>query len=240
MDGSGTEQLGCSAGTSSRCRCLPALQWRCDWTDGIRAECPHVGDGRTDGLTVGSLTWTWQWAGWWGGCWWPADKPPAEWPPASYCNRPCRAQHHSESLSRFLCTPCPTPSPLGHKDVIKMRLGQAVLQFDEHTIHLLHRNLSKDVQVRPVENPPEDAIEARVVGIKQSLVGYAIRHEPHPKEEEEEEDILHLDSQKELSGVKIQRGLKTWRCLPVPSWFSPFSQQWWFLAPVVCEWQRCG
>lgn len=30
-DGSGTERSGCSAGTSSRCRCWPALQRRCDW-----------------------------------------------------------------------------------------------------------------------------------------------------------------------------------------------------------------
>lgn len=50
MDGSGTEQLGCSAGTSSRCRCLLELQWRCDWTDRITAEGPRVGEGQIDWL----------------------------------------------------------------------------------------------------------------------------------------------------------------------------------------------
>lgn len=68
-----------------------------------------------------------------------------------------------------------------------------------HTIHLFHRDLSKDVQIRPVENPAEDAIEARVVRINQSLVGYSIRHEPHPQEEEEEENILHLKRRNESS-----------------------------------------
>lgn len=61
------------------------------------------------------------------------------------------------------------------------------------TIHLFHRDLSEDVQVRPVENPPEDAIQVRVIGVKQSLVGYSVGHLPHPQEEEEEEDILHLN-----------------------------------------------
>lgn len=83
------------------------------------------------------------------------------------------------------------------------------------------------MQVRPVENPPEDAIEARVVGIKQSLVGYAIRHEPHPEEEEEEEDILHLDSKKELSGVKIQMGLKTFRTCRRGSHHFPNNDDFW-------------
>ncbi len=68
-----------------------------------------------------------------------------------------------------------------------------------NTIHLFHRDLSKDVQVRPVENPAKDAIQARVVGVKQSLIGYSVCHEPHTKEEEEEEDILHLNRSKWLS-----------------------------------------
>lgn len=48
------------------------------------------------------------------------------------------------------------------------------------------------MQVRSVENSAKDPIKARVVGVNQSLIGYSIRHEPHPQEEEEEEDILHL------------------------------------------------
>ena len=62
-----------------------------------------------------------------------------------------------------------------------------------HTINLLHRNLAKDVQVRPVENSAKDAIQARVIGVKQSLIGYPVRHEPHAEEEEEEENVLHLN-----------------------------------------------
>lgn len=93
-------------------------------------------------------------------------------------------------------------SPLGYICFIKVTLEQTAPQYDdEHTIHLLHGNLSKDVQVRPVENPPEDAIQARVVRIKQSLIGYSVRHKPHSKEEEEEEDILHLNSKKELPSI---------------------------------------
>lgn len=65
-----------------------------------------------------------------------------------------------------------------------------------NTVHLFHRDLSKDVQIRPVENPAKDAIQARVVGVKQSLIGYSVCHEPHPQEEEEEEDILHLNRKK--------------------------------------------
>lgn len=70
------------------------------------------------------------------------------------------------------------------------------MHINTYTIHLFHRDLSKDVQVRPVENTAEDAIQARVVGVNQSLVGYSVCHEPHPQEEEEEEDILHLNRKK--------------------------------------------
>lgn len=65
------------------------------------------------------------------------------------------------------------------------------------------------MQVRPVENPPEDVIKARVVGIKQSLIGYSVRHEPHPQEEEEEEDILHLNRKRDFSGVTSQTSFRT-------------------------------
>ena len=67
------------------------------------------------------------------------------------------------------------------------------------TIHLFHRDLSKDVQVRSVENPAKDAIQARVVVVKQSLIGYSVGHEPHHQEEEEEEDIFHLKRRKSFS-----------------------------------------
>lgn len=71
--------------------------------------------------------------------------------------------------------------------------------MNTHTIHLFHRDLSKDVQIRPVENPAEDAIKARVVGINQRLVGYSVGHEPHPQEEEEEENVLHLNRRNQPS-----------------------------------------
>lgn len=60
------------------------------------------------------------------------------------------------------------------------------------------------MQVWPVENPPEDAIEAGVVGIKQSLIGHSICHEPHAKEEEEEEDVLHLYSKIVVWGFEFK------------------------------------
>lgn len=60
------------------------------------------------------------------------------------------------------------------------------------TINLLHWNLSKYVQVRSVENSAKDPIRIGVVGINQSLIGYSICNKPHPQEEKEEEDVLHL------------------------------------------------
>lgn len=75
----------------------------------------------------------------------------------------------------------------------------ATASLNAHTIYLFNRDLSKDVQIRPVENPTEDAIETRVVGIKQSLVGYPVRHEPHPQEEEEEENVFHLNRRNQSS-----------------------------------------
>lgn len=61
------------------------------------------------------------------------------------------------------------------------------------TINLLHWNLSKDVQVRSVENSAKNPIRNGIVGINQSLIGYSICNEPHAQEEEEEEDVLHLN-----------------------------------------------
>lgn len=49
------------------------------------------------------------------------------------------------------------------------------------------------MQVWSVEHPAEDAIRTGVVGVKQSLIGHAVRRDPHAQEEEEEEDVFHLD-----------------------------------------------
>lgn len=64
------------------------------------------------------------------------------------------------------------------------------------TIQLLHRNLSIDVQIRPVQDSPKNAIRVCVVGVDQSLMGNSVCHEPHTQEEEEEEHILHLNETK--------------------------------------------
>lgn len=121
MDGSGTARSGCSAGTSSRCRCWLAPERRCD--------CRQEG-GRHRRITSRSAclmrdseqllwlpTWTWRWAGWWAGCWSPAGKPLAGSPPASCCTWPCTAPRQRRSASRCWCTACPTSSPLQWPEV---------------------------------------------------------------------------------------------------------------------------
>jgi len=64
------------------------------------------------------------------------------------------------------------------------------------TVDLLHRDLSEDVEVGPVEDPSEDTIGPGVVRVDQRLIGYAVRHNPHPQEEEDEEDVLHLERER--------------------------------------------
>ena len=56
----------------------------------------------------------------------------------------------------------------------------------------MNGDMSKYVQVWPVEHSAEDPTGTRIVGVEQRLIGYAVGHEPHRQEEEEEEDVLHL------------------------------------------------
>ena len=58
------------------------------------------------------------------------------------------------------------------------------------------------MEVGPVENPPEDTIRPGVVGVDQCLIGYAVRHKPHPQEKEEEEDVLYLEGEEGIEREK--------------------------------------
>ena len=58
------------------------------------------------------------------------------------------------------------------------------------------------MEVGPVENPPEDTIRPGVVGVDQRLIGYAVRHKPHPQEKEEEEDVLYLEGEEGIEREK--------------------------------------
>lgn len=69
----------------------------------------------------------------------------------------------------------------------------------KQTIDLVQRNLSKDLQVGPVEHTAEDPLQAAIVGVQQRLSGHTVGYEPHTQKEEEEEDVFHLWEGKDVS-----------------------------------------
>lgn len=67
-----------------------------------------------------------------------------------------------------------------------------VLYEKIHTIHFINRNLSKYVQIWPVEHSAENPVRSGVIFIEKCLMGHSIGHQPNTKEEKEKENILHL------------------------------------------------
>lgn len=64
------------------------------------------------------------------------------------------------------------------------------------TVHVLLGDLPEDLEVGPVEDAAQDAREVMILGPKEPLCGHPIGNQPHAEEEEEEEDILHLQERK--------------------------------------------
>lgn len=74
-------------------------------------------------------------------------------------------------------------------NVLKARLYKEYIWC---TIYFLQRNLSKYMEIRAVQCPAEDPIDARVVGVQKGLCRHSISYQPHGEEEEEEEHVLDL------------------------------------------------
>ena len=79
------------------------------------------------------------------------------------------------------------------------------------TVYVLLGDLPKDLQVGPVEDPAQDIREVTVLGPKEPLRGHPVGNQPHAKEEEEEEHILHLQKRK----------MRPIRALPFPTLAPP-------------------
>lgn len=65
-----------------------------------------------------------------------------------------------------------------------------------HTVHVLLGDLPKDLQVGPVEDTAQNIREVPIPGPKKPLRCHPVGNQPHTKEEEEEEHVLHLRGRK--------------------------------------------
>lgn len=83
------------------------------------------------------------------------------------------------------------------------------------TVHFLLGNLSKDLQIRTVEDPAKDTRYTTVLGPQDPLCGHPISYKPHAEEEEEEEYILHLEAEEDVG--EMTRSF--------PPWLQPFPEQ---------------
>lgn len=56
-------------------------------------------------------------------------------------------------------------------------------------------DLPEDGEVRLVHDPPEDPVDPALIVDEDGLLGHPEGHDPHGQQEEEEEDVLHLQRQ---------------------------------------------